>query len=874
MTITYIKAVAATLPNNSDTITVTGEYVDFSKADDYLVALDNGLYVLPVLSGTAPDVNGDSTLTLANSWQGATLNNKGLFIFPTFAKIYESVTAFTALNDVTRGILTKLKELLTDTNPTLDISVGQTSSIETVPYGYLAAQVTALISQLNSLVGSVQAMTKAEFFAIAEQRKRDGAGSGFSEWGKHITPYTNSNNINTGMYSITSEPNRLRLGKVGASTTGGSRTETPITLVNGAQMNLYGTNYVSSDYPNNIQLPPAPDGLDKSDGTGRFADLAAAIVAGGTSLTASVISRKDFVLLESWHEKISDKDVVYPLGNVQYGSTTWEAIALANTVVAQGYSAFGEWDTVTKGYGVVWSTLSDADKAKFIQDPENNIYVDDGELIQVRYRVRVVKGLGDDWEALAFTSSIIQYSSGNRVAAQGSSTTAVDLTAATIHSFGGTGSSTILGQESLGTYHTQTAFASAHNGLCFAVPIALVQRRNQGAFHPSFNNYGCAYIGRVGNLSVADFWHSANATKPVSTVECFSEKTTNEVYLGSITGNSGRPDSKFYDAINASDIQDLRMSSKRLPLAEIREKYKRMAIAGEVRGFEGVPFTKVSTNVNGGTDVSASKFLVVDASVYTVGDIVHLEEPSGDYVERIVALVDLGSDEIAVSVTFSRVIGGYIVHQTTQTHKQANPTWTDIIGDPANIAATFPDGVEAQWIPVIPDGVAAYAYPFNRKFITNQLRLKTSNNGTTWSSSGYTPNTTTNTYQPSIIPAGNVELYSYETQSHFTEDAVDITRLTDWSPVYATNHHSEAILTSSLVGEVATGTDPSETLAITKIVSDVISHVSEGLITTVKYSTAIGVKDGIAYLLFNFDDAGVIDGSNIKAVAIPYFIKG
>jgi hypothetical protein len=37
------------------------------------------------------------------------------------------------------------------------------------------------------------------------------------------------------------------------------------------------------------------------------------------------------------------------------------------------------------------------------------------------------------------------------------------------------------------------------------------------------------------------------------------------------------------------------MSSKLLPLAEIREKYKRMAIAGEVRGFESVPFQTNAT---------------------------------------------------------------------------------------------------------------------------------------------------------------------------------------------------------------------------------------------------------------------------------------
>ncbi|KGJ88802.1 phage head spike fiber domain-containing protein [Colwellia psychrerythraea] len=152
MNITYLSAVAATLTNGNKSITVTGEHVDFSKADDYLAVVDNGLYVLRVESGTAPDINGDSTLILVDAWSGATLSNKDLFVFPTFAKIYESVAAMSALNDVTRGILTKLKDLLTATTPTIDIAVGQTTSITTVPYQYLIDQLQTAIANNAQLI--------------------------------------------------------------------------------------------------------------------------------------------------------------------------------------------------------------------------------------------------------------------------------------------------------------------------------------------------------------------------------------------------------------------------------------------------------------------------------------------------------------------------------------------------------------------------------------------------------------------------------------------------------------------------------------------------------------------------------------------------
>jgi hypothetical protein len=150
--INYMTATAATLQTSSSTITVTGESVDFSKIDDnYVVLLDNGLYVMPVLSGSSFDGSGNSTLTLVEPWQGAPLTNKKLLVLPVFAKVYESVTAMTALNDVTRGILLKLKDLLTATSPTLDVQVGTSATISAVPYGYLANQVQSTIDSLNAL---------------------------------------------------------------------------------------------------------------------------------------------------------------------------------------------------------------------------------------------------------------------------------------------------------------------------------------------------------------------------------------------------------------------------------------------------------------------------------------------------------------------------------------------------------------------------------------------------------------------------------------------------------------------------------------------------------------------------------------------------
>ena len=416
MPVNYMTAIAATVETNSNTITITGESVDFSKIDEnYVVLLDNGLYVMPVVSGTVFDANGDSTLTLVEPWLGAALNHKKLLVIHVFAKIYESVAAMTALNEVTRGILLKLENVLSATTPTLEIAVGSTATIQTVPYGFVLAQVTALIDQLNSLVGSVLAPSKAIFFALAEQRKRESAGSGFAEWGNHVHEKKSAyyDHINEGLYVRSPQfldgdyTNSLLFGRQGSLGEGVSLTESPLVNVNGYEISVSDVLNLSSN--NFIKLPSAPDGLDKSDGT-RYIDLAAAIIDGGTSLSHSVLSRQDFVFLEVWHEKISEKDIVVPLGNVQYGGTSLYGIGmnpLSTYGVPQGYSAFGHWDTNTEGRGRQWSTIDAASKTLFIQDHQNNIYSDNGELIQVRYRIRVVKGLGDDWD-IDFNKNLYQ----------------------------------------------------------------------------------------------------------------------------------------------------------------------------------------------------------------------------------------------------------------------------------------------------------------------------------------------------------------------------------------------------------------------------------------------------------------------------------
>lgn len=376
-------------------------------------------------------------------------------------------------------------------------------------------------------------MTKAQFNALAEERKANRAGSGFDEWGKSAPVSTSVSKINEGMWTINSALNLFYMGRNSGygDGVGTSIVAEPIININGCRHKL---SYVSANNEQNqISLPTAPtiypydtvltaeqiasgvikhadasnsglivNGKFDTDTSGWVnispSDISATIVSGSVRLTelttlkkyiyqpisnlivgkkyvieanvsyantlwyigiasssnannylalatsttnkivqvefiarytteyillqpfsgivnsyidvdniavypADAISRSDLVFLESWHEDISEKNFVYPLGNTQYlgGNTdTLTGITNGNFTGFETYSLFGNWQTPSAliGKGYVWSSLTEAQKKGFIANPENNCYLDGDKTIQVRYRMRVIQGAGDSWD--------------------------------------------------------------------------------------------------------------------------------------------------------------------------------------------------------------------------------------------------------------------------------------------------------------------------------------------------------------------------------------------------------------------------------------------------------------------------------------------
>jgi len=336
---------------------------------------------------------------------------------------------------------------------------------------------------------------------------------------------------------------------------------------------------------------------------------------GPTALIRSMYgnARKDLVFLEVWTEDIDKKDVVYRLGNVQwYGKDILDNGKLVQPNWFEGYeeySLFGNWQNSGEliGYGYRWSYLTNEEKNKFISDPENNIFKDEnGILKQVRYRIRVIKGVSNFFKKV---DALVEGSAYNgplsvfadkyyHVKPKGEkSHIDNDITKWTGDSF----------FPSTGVYLSSFypgSFKSRHNDT-HAVPLFLIQRRNNGIYHPVHNPNGTAsYIenGKALSLSgyfdkikrLADCFNSDHVAyyKP-DTGESISE--TNYLGLDDKTGwyRTGetkstilRPDNMPLDGAGEIDIVDLRRDGRNRTLEEIMTKTLRLHADGNINGYE------------------------------------------------------------------------------------------------------------------------------------------------------------------------------------------------------------------------------------------------------------------------------------------------
>lgn len=721
----------------------------------------------------------------------------------------------------------------------------------------------------GAIDNSLNLMTRTEFEAVAGHRRSHYAGSGFVEWGRSRTNYSG---VNEGLFcgpNAASHMEGLMLGHTiaNSSVIDTSRSGHAVVHVNGFLLRLWGTNAGGGDFGAKLLFPPAP-------------------------ATSALLDRQDLVFLEVWHEDISEKNFVYPYGNIQYGPTTYTkpdgtTIATVNGAFAGAstYSLFGNWQAASAliGRGMVWSTMTDANKRAFVSDPENNIYLDGTKVVQVRYRIRVVEGLGSAWSNVfaELSPQALRYASGQTVKPKGKlPAITVDVGADAGNESGWFLSAKYLTSIGSGVYAAAAKSSTtsldttiAHNGLCFALPIALVHRRNQGAYHPVFNPNGTGKVWSATIDTNYDFWYTSGRQSINSTADCFligsypNTGLVNKAFGGFIAAaavGNGRPDGLFYDEINERDVKDLRNSALVVDdLGRCLEREFNKLVAGTVRGWSNSPFMFKHAQPRTAAETAFFSFnngdeLVIYENVAGTSKWVGAYAPIGSSIVIYIpsngfnTYANIGNysgSEIKWkrrTGTYAPASGGvvneagyYILCEPTlgslptyvnaySWYKRPSASKTllhcDIIGDPANYPQSWKDNgvagtpllVSGDGTSLIPTG-ALSSFKLSRKAnATPALVLRSTNQGATWATVTPTFSTTTNILTLTNEPAANIVMVFYLTEASPLELATNASVL-NLGNVYGTNSQfiaQGALLSSFLIGKIPTNGDTDSTFGL------------------------------------------------------------
>ena len=431
------------------------------------------------------------------------------------------------------------------------------------------------------------------------------------------------------------------------------------------------------------------------------------------------VSRQDLVFIETWHEKVNAKDIVYPYGNVQYRGSNSDGlsdIAEGEFSGADTYSLFGNWQEAGSlvGKGYKWSELSNEDKLKFAQDKENNIYKDGENIIQVRYRIRVIQGLGNDWGKILQDEYAMKCEN-IRVAVKGAYSNNADYFDRQ-NGFGIFRNKYIWSAFGYNEYpnkqkgeYGSDGYSSLYQEL--AIPVALVQRRNKGAFDPVHNPEGS------GTFSDDKMWFETTDSHE-NIRDCFTNKGNGNIE----SDKSGRPDGLYYNIIDERDIEDLRMSSKKInDKKEFLDNIFNKAVANTLRGKEyKKEFSQLITAnkgfwINSLTLNKGDSFQVytkyhpsfahktnLDVDAYEINEIVFLLNENGKYLKFLITSKQSNKESLRGKILESTLTiddfeysgdGAYfkckskifINNYNTKFANNKKMLCCDIIGDPRNI---------------------------------------------------------------------------------------------------------------------------------------------------------------------------------------------
>lgn len=636
------------------------------------------------------------------------------------------------------------------------------------------------------------AMSQAQFEAIRDQNKERYAASGWVSLGNHESG-KQVNECKPGLYTSLTTPNTLLIGKSGG--VGGSKNDN-------AALNMAGVLF-HLPVGFSVKFSNAPDGkttYNKSTGViTNHATVAAAFNAQAADPTnvEVVTDRQDMWGFEAWLEEVSTTNPhIYPNGLPQSQATTMDGIATSASARPVTYYAVFDGDTGSKGKGLNFFALTDAQKKKVLANHKNNLYyLNDGRLVQWRLRQRTIAGAGNaNWYNVDSNNQISSWNHltfaplANTIArGQGSGNTvgSTQYYDALIHP-----NNT---NPKLGVFTARTPTVISVNSECYFLACGTVNRLNQGAYHSSYNSSGSAAMAWITAPAGQVQWFSAALAKQATNVvDCFNtfslggSKTENTQAgaIGSIYPQA-RPDGHFHDAIYADGqggvCRDMRYSANGVDAVDFAEADQKVK-NGTYRGFEKRVFTKLvnhsaTTQTPSFVKGATASFLESFPSASPIGKRLRISLIGGtgeaspynattiENLNRVYLVGSNGSVYEFFSVSFY-ISGNYGYYGVTtdanlqtlvsdfdakfpsgttisvyraevsenQSSVGGSFLQTDVIGNPANIIATpqLANGWEGSWIPVIPEALVK-DYPFNRENVIGTAdRVYTTNNGISW----------------------------------------------------------------------------------------------------------------------------------------------
>ncbi|MCS6126692.1 hypothetical protein G3485_07495 [Shewanella baltica] len=619
------------------------------------------------------------------------------------------------------------------------------TAFEKVNRNFLAADVLAA------------AMSQAQFEAIRAQNNEQFAASGFVHLGKHANQLPSIIAVNQGLWTFASVgfENSFILGRVQSyAKDGTSKTDSPLLNISGV---IFDLAFVDGECV--FKFPAAPDGkktYNKSTGViTNHATIAAAFnaQAADPANIEVVTARHDMWAFEPFLEEVSETNThVYPNGVIQSQATTMDGITTSASARPVTYYAVFDGDTTSKGKGLNFFALTNAQKKKVLANHKNNLYyLDDGRLVQWRLRKRTFAGAGNgDWsnfESAKLSKSAanyLQFSFGKSVVKPQGIKDSISGNAFSYPLFAGVATDDSVPKTDLAIYAAISAgktpdTASGVNGECYILVCGTVPRLNKGAYHPSLNPFGAADVANSGGG--ADVWYNSNQRDLIiSNKSCFDFS----LYGDLNSGYSGRPDAKLYDGIYSSGqggvCRDLRYSANSIDVIDHANVVKK-ANDRTYRGFEKLKLTTADSS----TDLNIS------------------------------------------------VGGNFLVTEVIATNAAINAT-PDLLNGWVGFKNLQP-----------PTGSIS-DFELSRSAVTAPTALRSTNNGASWSAFIPTFNAVNNSVTLTNEPAANIVILQYQAFAKQTESAPNaaIYGLVPYNVFASSDYRPEngALLGESLIGKV------------------------------------------------------------------------